>query len=358
MKRKRDHGNPTNKKTMAGTQLGSGAYGTVFSKGNSAYKSFKKLNALIQEFVAGAFLSNCKNIVKVSKAHYNKLQLKMDLYQMNLRKWMESVHTQEQKKKAFFDILIALAEIHRREIVHGDVKPGNILVNEDKKGMPQCFLGDLGFVSLSKFSKVQRTTEAYRDKLMLPNSGHDLYSVGIVALELFGNVRIRRQVTHAEVKAQVAESIKDKDLAHYIIALTDPDYRKRPSAEHILEKLYNYDPTLHVRPCPEYKKVSIDEDKFKHVEKWMRSLSKEYNIARAKRGYKCLLLFFVENSISSKEHAVYTAVMMMVLSAVFGKSGFDDKKAAKWAECHHDDILQALAALLSDANVISGLLNP
>lgn len=338
--------------------INQGAYGAVYSKGNNAYKHFRKLNALVQEFAAGAFLRGCKNIVTIKKAHYDTLRLKMELYQKNLRLWMADNHTHGQKRKVFSDLLVALTEIHRRDIVHGDIKPGNILINENNKGEPTCYLGDLGFVSISKFSKVRRTTEAYRDKLMLANSGHDLYSLGLVVLELFADVRVKRQVTHEEIKEEVKKSIKDTTIAAAIIGLTDPDYRKRPSAEDLLNRIFGYDPTVHLRKWPEDRKRVPDESKFKEVEGWVREVSKKYEINRAKRGFRCLIIFFAEEGVNKSDYPRYTAAMLMILASLFGKSGFDERVACKWADCKYDNFLPALASLLSNSGIISGLLNP
>ena len=58
--------------------LGKGAYGQVRKSGDYAIKSFHKLSHIIQEFAVGFYLRDCKGIIPVHRADYDKLELKMD----------------------------------------------------------------------------------------------------------------------------------------------------------------------------------------------------------------------------------------------------------------------------------------
>lgn len=335
--------------------LGRGAYGQVRKEGKYAIKSFSKLSHLIQEFVAGYFLKGCRGIVQIHEANWRKCELKMDCHPMNLRKWMEQTNTVEDKMSVFYDILCGLAQMHRRGIVHGDIKPGNTLVTVDSKGKPHAVIADLGFVSLADYCKVDRTTAVYRDKVIIHGPSHDLYSLGIMIMELFGDLKVNRQANHEEIKVSAKKYISDKDIRKLIVDLTNPDYKSRPSAHSILESIFKEDPTLREKEFPEFKAQSgSDIDEIKSI---MKSKCKEYKISRAKRGYKCLLHFLSKHKLKSKDYELYTYIMMMILSSLFGESGFNEKKVLERCKSKHE-MISAMSTMLDDQDIINGLLMP
>jgi len=69
--------------------LGKGTYGSVRVQGNLAVKKFHDMRHMIQEYLAGSYLDNARNIVRIHEVDIRKLKLSMELYQMNLRHWME-----------------------------------------------------------------------------------------------------------------------------------------------------------------------------------------------------------------------------------------------------------------------------
>lgn len=338
--------------------LGQGAYGAVTARDGFAYKKFAKADHLIQEYAAGSYLRNSKNIVKVYEANHKTLELKMEQYAMNLRKYMENTLDDKVKRKLLHDMLSGLCEIHKRGMVHGDIKPGNILIGLDSKSNPTAYIGDLGFVSLAPYSKVRRTTAVYRDEAMRQHSSHDMYSMGVVMLELFGELKVYEKLEHKEAVASCEKNIKNKTLRKIIIRLTDGDHHKRPSAEQVLKELYNEEFATPFENTPDYKhglpKKLVDK-----VDAWMRPLCKDYEVKRGMRGFKGLLLFIYKNSEATKGHfKLHTGVMVMILSSLFGRSKFQEKELMKWCrkKYSHEEVLQASAALLANYDVIRLLL--
>ena len=52
--------------------------------------------------------------------------------------------TSDIEARSVLQILEGLDHVHRRNYVHGDIKPENILVRYDARGAPRLLLGDLG----------------------------------------------------------------------------------------------------------------------------------------------------------------------------------------------------------------------
>lgn len=110
--------------------------------------------------------------------------------------------------------LLALAYLHRRNVVHRDVAPDNIMVTYDEEGRPLVKLIDLGIAkALDKPGADMTSTGVFLGKLKyaspeqygaLPpgekiDGRSDLYSLGVVLYELFTGVRPFTGETPAEL---------------------------------------------------------------------------------------------------------------------------------------------------------------
>jgi serine/threonine protein kinase len=358
---------------MKEVRLGNGAYGVVVKRDGYAYKKFDKLSHLIQEFCAGSFLRNARGIIRIHSADYYEKELKMDLYDMNLREFMERRSNTDTKRKIFYDICIGLSEIHRRHMVHGDIKPGNILIRMTQEpsgdplrgsgsdGMPAAFIGDLGFVSLAPYSKVRRTTAVYRDEKMLQDASHDIYSLGIVALEFFGDMKVYEKLDHPQVQRYAKKHVKNRTVRQLIISMTDPDYEKRPNIEQVVESIFNTKcPSLNrdvaIKEIPDLGKYA---DQVYHL---YRGLSKRSDHSRSQRGYRSLIIFFSNNRKAlRKQRCLHVTSMILILSALFGRSHFALSEAIKWCarngeSTSESEVVAGVATLLSDYEIVKLLM--
>lgn len=77
--------------------LGEGSYGEVKIVGNSAVKTFHKMNHLIQEFMAMRYLDQCQHVVHHISLDINSLTLTMQLYDGSLRGWMSEQRSMQDK---------------------------------------------------------------------------------------------------------------------------------------------------------------------------------------------------------------------------------------------------------------------
>lgn len=89
----------------------------------------------------------------------------------------------------FLQILVALKDLHSRNIVHCDLKPENVLLSSvtNECGYPQIKLCDFGFARIIEEKSFRRSvvgTPAYLAPEVLLNKGYnrslDMWSVGVV----------------------------------------------------------------------------------------------------------------------------------------------------------------------------------
>ena len=247
--------------------IGEGTYGKVRKTGSVASKTFKLPQSLIQEYAAGKYLSRCDRIVKVLSVDFNTLTMTMELYSGSIRKWNQTPHTHKQKLHYLKETLKALICLHDLGIVHGDLKPGNILANWDSHGnITKLVLGDLGFVAPNLYSKVQYTAPLYRDPQFEPFMEHDIYSFGVIVIETFGGQIPRKVKKHKKDKIKYCQSdmmpylakIKDDNLRELTLRMISEDKTNRPTARYLLRHIFNETIDVLKHPgFPKYPPITI-----------------------------------------------------------------------------------------------------
>lgn len=342
--------------------IGKGSYGEVTVRDGKAVKKFSKLSHLIQEYTALNYLNECKYVVKGAGVNFAKLELYMDLYDCSLRNWLEDNTKADNRDlmKITHDIIYGLVELHDRCLSHADLKPGNILVRKKPLG---AVLGDCGFVSIAKYAKVDRTAAIYRDINIEFTQKHDIFSLGICLLEIHGNIRLNRQPkTYDELKDVIGTKIHDPLLSKIIYNCLREDKSGRPTAKTLLYRLFNEKPTTWLKPdlIPIKDSYCISRDHRLHIRAIMKEASSQFNIYRSKKGFGAILSYIETHRIESENYTVYCAVTLMILSSLFGTSGFNEKAVVELCEHRYQlsHIHNILNELLSDHVFISMLLYP
>ena len=347
--------------------LGQGSYGQVTVRNGTAVKKFAKLQHLIQEFAALQYLDDCDYVVHAIDCDFDKLELTMELYDTSLRKWLEDNKNREADiLKIFHNILCGLIELHDRNLAHGDIKPGNILVN---KNPLKAVLGDCGFVSIAKYSKVERTAAIYRDPIIVHDTSHDMFSFGICFLELIGDIKINRQATYSELKQAISDKISNSKYRKLLFNLLHGDRSRRPSSREVLDILYSED-------FPKWQKYNISiidamnsnnnltnltnaSVNKMNIHKNMKVIAYKYKINRGKKGFKAVCAHLQNKSVSEDRYNLYICVTLMILSACFGKSGFREADVLeKTHSASSKQIYTILYELLSNDKFVNIMLEP
>lgn len=164
----------------------------------------------------------------------------------------------EEVLKVIKDMASGLSYLHQCNIVHQDIKPANILI-DDSSGTPVYVLSDFGISSKTKTrlshsvnQKNQGTsmTEAYappekfssKKEDRRPDRKGDIFSFGISIYELvtgglpFDELSTGRQLQYDDAEVDF-DDIEDETIRDIVERCMEPNKEDRPSAEDILNLL-------------------------------------------------------------------------------------------------------------------------
>ena len=342
--------------------LGRGSYGEVVARDGKAIKSFSKLSHLIQEFMALRYLEDCSYVVQLKGVEFDKKQLHMELYDCSLKNWLDKNRLSDSltSRDIFIiihDILRGLVELHDKNLVHGDLKPGNILVKESPL---RAVLGDCGFVSVADYAKVERTAAVYRDKIIHHHWTHDMFSLGICLLELLGGIKISRQASYSELKHIVKKEIKDRSNQKIIYNLLHEDRSKRPTARYLLQRMFDLiPPRLPSKNVPILLTPGfINRPEVLQIRSIMKKAARKYSIGRCKKGFGAVIRYLCFQKIPVSQYDLYVSVTLVILSSIIGKSGFTELVAMDFCGNRYDlpEIYSVLSDLLYDDDFVNIML--
>jgi len=247
-------------------------------------KSLKELLNMIQEVVISfnnphpAILSSSGYYieeVKTQKSHEFKLWIRMPRMKQNLADFVigiqntnKSLSAKEVIKKSY-PIVSALAYLHKNKIVHRDIKPNNILL--DEKG--NTVLSDVGSSVVVYDENNSKTltrgegTEKYMAPEILRKGGRvkrkdlykgDVWSLGLTILQLcllelkieYKDAKKRKFVTEkmiTEIKQIYHEDEDGRNLGNILEGMLEWDPEKRLPIGNVLEMFKNMFPYVQVK---------------------------------------------------------------------------------------------------------------
>jgi len=348
--------------------LGRGGYGTVVKRGNIAVKKLKQLNHLIQEYCVGLHLNSCPYIVKIVGADFENLEIHMKLYNGSLNQWILESRSFEQKLKVLREILYALCWINDMGLVHGDIKPGNILANWDKKGnVEKLVLGDVGFLSTENYSKCVRTTRTYQEKSPESDWKHDIYSLGIIVTEFFGNTRVasKEMIRNKEIpspdhaRSIAKEKIKDENILKWVIKMLNDDREERPTARSLLKNLFDETPMIQFHPGICKKKNKINEKDLEEILCFFKTNlvidGREIIIKRTKIAFEAFLIYIDKNNIAKSDYMFFANCILIIFSSLFGKSGYTDKIVSKKFKITERTVHRTIYRIINEEEVLNAI---
>lgn len=287
---------------VEGKKLGRGAYGSVVICGGLAVKSFKFLSHIVQEATVLNYLKDCSYVVEMQDFDLDKMNLGMTLYDTTLRRWLAYENPTYSDKIFVAECIVkGLYELQVRGLVHGDIKPGNILI---QRSPLKAVIGDCGFVSLKRYSKVTRTTPTYKDPITNHGFPHDMFSLGIVLLELVCGIlppkppRQKRTDKNTNEKkphfklsytdlAMLASKIQDSTWRQLVTKLLSPDKKQRPYASEILRDVFKI---TYVPFTPaKIEKVSVSRETSSIVKGYFAKIAHYYDIKLKMKGIDAVL---------------------------------------------------------------------
>jgi serine/threonine protein kinase len=349
---------------MNGKLLGKGTYGTVFQSGNTAVKKFKDMGSLIQEYAAGKYLNDSPYTVNVYGCDLQELTLTMELYMGTLRDWITEKRTDSQRSAAFKAILQSLTFFGDLYLVHGDLKPGNILCNWDEGGnITHLVLGDLGFVCIERFAKAHRTAPAYIESVVEKDHKHDIYSLGVIALQIFGKFRVRIRYNEEQLIKLSVDHIPEGDIRNHIISCFNENRTLRPTARYLLYNIYDERPNVVECILPTSLKTIIErsdahistiDEKKKELKVTFKTFGNEkLGIRRCKLAYDTCISVLIIEGIPYKYYNAYACSTLAIYSAIFGRVGYTVQRASKEAGVELVRILKIIDVLINQSEFLN-----
>jgi serine/threonine protein kinase len=339
------------------THIGKGAYGSVERRNQIAVKTFTGLCFLTQEYAAFSYLRGAQNVVQVIDANPQRLELYLTLYDMNLREFMNrSRVNRETAITISLKIAHGLAEIHKRNLTHGDLKPGNILLKLGKSGESEALpnphapvktdftlaIGDLGLTGPHHRSRCHLTAKSYADPVIVPGPQHDIFSFGIIMIELFSGFHPnpKGDSTYEELKRFVDQHISDDHLAKFLRSMVSPDRVQRPSAIQVYHFLSGQYPKLTDPQIPRGWKPT------------KTSYYKLYGtVPRPYKGYAAICRYIIRRKIPEIEHVQYHRATILLLYLLFGTN------ERLSAETYTPELLNIGYQLLKDPEFVSYIMS-
>jgi serine/threonine protein kinase len=180
----------------------------------------------------------------------------------SLRKWLSrrSIWSAGQVKRLAYDLLEALGAVHAQRMLHGDIKPENILVQRDEKGL-RFLLSDFGSsaylreVERNKWRSATPAYEAPESAIGQPTAQSDLFSLGVVLFEaVTGSVPYQGMPASICRQARyTVPSLSDvpcASLRSLLSRLLQNDKVNRPENAHQALELLSKDPVHHCLVLP------------------------------------------------------------------------------------------------------------
>lgn len=161
----------------------------------------------------------------------------------------ENPASPEQTAAWMTDIARALAHVHRRGIVHNDIKPGNILIDfASDPGLGVAKLADFGIALNGRHAAPNSSsgTPHYLSPEEVcggtSTTASDIYSLGLVALECLTGTKafpgppLESMVARTLGEPRIPGTVRRR-WSMVLHAMTDPDPAGRPSASHAVGML-------------------------------------------------------------------------------------------------------------------------
>lgn len=201
--------------------IGGGAFGNVYKAHDVAIKQDRAIkiipcddpHKLIRQLEEAQLLEICKHahIVEVKEADIYQIDgkdyviISTELLKCSVAEYMKNNHISLAKSISFIcDALFGLEHLHNHSIVHCDIKPGNLLI--DDKGRAK--LSDFGLaINLSLNQRLQKRYTLHAAPEIIKGSNadqsSDIYAMGVTLYRLVNNILCFNNVNLRTIKPQI-----------------------------------------------------------------------------------------------------------------------------------------------------------
>lgn len=231
--------------------LGSGSYGTIVSEpeSNTCRKIFSIESAMsfIREVFVIKKLSHIEGVTEIVNLDYPKAidqkaiayvrpshtawgVIVMKKYHINLGKWLQLNPSLEYRYRILIQILIIMAQVHMIGIIHADLKLENIMLTNEG----DVRIIDWGLSGYKGYARIQNTTKTYRPEKITQDYCHDIYSLGVVMIQIILGMRIVNGLEYTSCCRMLDTAVCDRSVRNLIAKMIHPDCKTRPTIYEII----------------------------------------------------------------------------------------------------------------------------
>lgn len=295
-------------------KLGEGTYGLVKRENGKAVKYIHKSRHHLREYIMMMVLKDCENIVKCSDVNFDERSISMDLYDSNLKTWLSKNNVNhDQKYFIICEIAKGLHQMHSRKISHADLKLDNILVKINGNQLTRVVLGDCGLSCDHKYARIEYTGKLYRDRNLVRDGKHDIFSFGVCVYEIVTGKRADSSSMMGK-----AQALNDPYYKTLLTKIFGPR-NLRPSTSEILKYLNCSDfitpeiPKLFDRPSEIKKLINYGPFKNMTIKEIFIKIFEKYKIIRCNKGYNILTHMLNKYNVDPKYYNDWISVMIFIL---------------------------------------------
>jgi serine/threonine protein kinase len=224
--------------------LGKGTYGVITSKvGESTCRkifSKDKFSSFVREAYIIKKLSYIKGITEVISIEHPDVNdskmisevtrgpawgvIVMNKYAMTLKEWLKTNPSYSERLTVLSEIIRILSEVHAAGIVHADIKLENVMLT----GNNEVRMIDWGLSGPCGYARIHLTTKTYRPKQIIQDYCHDIYSLGVLSVELLLGSMMVNDLDYAACIKLVKSTNIDLSLKRLLCRMIHPNCLHRP----------------------------------------------------------------------------------------------------------------------------------
>lgn len=338
--------------------LGMGSYGVVMKRNGSAVKKFQTFPEMLQEYLGCKFFQDSPYVVSVTHVDFMRKELHMEIYTQSLKIWLiqygKMGNMEMNKIVALKDVLQGLVWFEDNGMAHGDFKPGNILCNwnQNNGSIRKSVIADCGFVAPQGYSKSGRTAPVYREVAWKKDLAHDIYSLGVMLIEMFGNHKFKNQENHEVHQRYAKRLIKDDNIKEIALKCLSENRNERPSPRYILSSLFGMEPGSHkckLQTSPYggdgYRKI-LSESQQDMINREIRK--NVPGITRPDIAFLVAKDYIQRKSLDEKNYTFVISVSLMMVTSIYGPQKFDLKAAWQYSLKSELDLSRLLKVMSED----------
>jgi serine/threonine protein kinase len=249
--------------------LGSGSYGVIVSEvgSDTCRKIFTKDRAmsLIREAFIVKKLSHIRGITEIIKLDYptpqdhqfmkkNKILTESSIlkratstettksedetpwgvivmrrYCLTLNQWLRTKPSYDSRFKILKEIIRIIKEIHNAGVIHADLKLENIMLTDTG----EVRIIDWGLSSFKGYARIQGTTKTYRPRQLIQHYCHDIYSLGVIMIQLILGLLIVNTLEYLSCIRMLEAAISHLPLRKLLSRMIHPECKNRPTIHEI-----------------------------------------------------------------------------------------------------------------------------